>query len=174
MKHFHKISEPKRKSQLSQDDCTRRDSRKVVSSSAKLLEEDLFNVGSAIKEVEKGISPCDICEKCFMKNAIFKSCDGDVHEQDWVEVSPQFAAAKGTQRNELSKIEGRCVLHLAEQFNNTVYTHEEKKPPNKLSAVDQVVIFSGKEPDALLNLDIKYGNSIMDICKLKVPTDKKN
>ena len=109
-----------------------------------------------------------------MKNAIFKSCDGDVHEQDWVEVSPQFAAAKGTQRNELSKIEGRCVLHLAEEFNNTVYTHEEKKPPNKLSAVDQVVIFSGKEPDALLNLDIKYGNSIMDICKLKVPTDKKN
>ena len=107
-----------------------------------------------------------------MKNGIFKSCDGDVHEQDWVAVSPQFAAVNGAQRNELSNIVGRCVLHLAVEFNNAVYTHEEKKPPDKLAAMDQVVIFSGKEPDVLLKLDIKYENPITYICKLKEPTNK--
>ena len=112
----------------------------------------MFDVeGSTIKEVEKRISPCDICAKCFIKNWILKSHDGDVHEQDCVEVSPQFAAVKGTQRDELSEIE---------EFNNAMYTHEEKKPPEKLSTEDQVVIFSGKEPDVLFKLDIKYENSI--------------
>ena len=64
---------------------------KRVSSSVKLLKDDLFDVEGS----EKGISPCDICEKCFMKNWILKSRDGDLHEQDWVEVSPQFEAVKG-------------------------------------------------------------------------------
>ena len=42
----------------------------------------------------------------------------------------------------MSKIEGRCVLHLAEEFNNAMSTHKEKKPPDKLSAEDQVFILS--------------------------------
>ena len=33
---------------------------------------------------------------------------------------------------------------------------------------------SGKEPDFLLKLGIKYENLITDICKLKEPTDKKD
>ena len=69
----------------------------------------------------------------FYENGILKSRDGDVHEQDWVEVSPQSEAVNGTLRDELSKIDGRCVVHLAEEFNNAMYTHEEKKPPDKLS-----------------------------------------
>lgn len=59
-----------------------------------------------------------------------------------------------------------------EEFNNVVYTHEERKPPDKLSTVDQVLIFSGKEPDVLLKLDIKYENPITYICKFKEPTYK--
>lgn len=66
------------------------------------------------------------------------------------------------------------MLHLAEEFNNAIYTHEEKKPPDKLSAEDQVFILSGKEPDLLLKLGIKYENLITDIYKLKEPTNKKD
>ena len=33
---------------------------------------------------------------------------------------------------------------------------------------------SGKEPDFLLKLGIKYENLITDICKLKEPTDEKD